>query len=81
VRTLLLEPGFDGGPAGRCPTCGLIVLEPAQACPADGSELEQVPHLAEAAVESALAQDAELIVVRHQPDLGAIGGIAALLRF
>ncbi len=80
VQTLLLEPGFDQR-ARRCPSCGLLVLEPAQSCPADGSELEQVPDLAEAAVESALAQDAELIVVRYHPDLGPMGGIGALLRF
>lgn len=80
VRTLLLEPGFDGT-AGRCPNCGLLILPPATRCPADDSELEQVEHLGEAVVEAALVQDADVMVVRRHPDLGRLGGIAALLRF
>jgi hypothetical protein len=32
-------------------------------------------------VEAALAQDAAVMVVRHHPDLGPLGGIGALLRF
>jgi peptide subunit release factor 1 (eRF1) len=79
VQTLLLAPDFDR-PGARCPSCGLL-LEGAGSCPADGSELEPVEHLREAVVEAALMQDAEVIVVRHHPDLGPFQGIAALLRF
>jgi hypothetical protein len=50
-------------------------------CPADGSSLEEVEHLREAAVEAAIEQDAEVMVVRHYPDLGPFQGIGALLRF
>jgi peptide chain release factor subunit 1 len=80
VQTLLLAPGFDRS-AGRCPTCGLLVLEENGPCPADGTPLERLEHLREAAVEAALAQDATVMVVSHHSDLGPFLGIAALLRF
>jgi hypothetical protein len=80
VEALLLEPGFDR-PGGRCPSCGLLTLERHGPCPADGTELEEVEHLREAAVEAAIAQDAEVMVVSRYPDLGPFQGIGALLRF
>jgi len=80
VATLLLEPRFDRS-AGRCSICGMLVLDSYGRCPADGSALALVEHLAEAAVEAALVQDAEVMLVRHHPDLGPLGGIGALLRF
>jgi peptide subunit release factor 1 (eRF1) len=80
VETLLLDEGFDAR-GGSCPTCGLLVAGPADRCPADGSELEPVERMREAIVEAAVAQDAEVIVVRHHPDLGPLGGVGAVLRF
>jgi peptide subunit release factor 1 (eRF1) len=80
VKTLLLEPGFDLR-GKRCPSCGLLLLDGDDACPADGSPLEEVDHLREAVVEAALTQDAGVVVVRSYPDLGPHRGIAALLRF
>lgn len=80
VARLLLEPGFDGT-ADRCSRCGLLVVDGDGSCPADGSELQPVEHLREAVVEAALAQDAEVTVVRHHDDLRQVGGIGALLRF
>lgn len=80
VEVLLLEPGFDR-PGGRCPACGLLLASLDAACPADGSTLEEVDHLREAAIEAAIEQDAEVMVVRHYPDLGPFRGIGALLRF
>jgi peptide chain release factor subunit 1 len=80
VQALLLAPGFDGA-VHQCPACGLLLLGADGSCPADGSELEQREHLREAAIEAALGQDAEVMVVRHHPDLGPFEGIAALLRF
>jgi hypothetical protein len=47
----------------------------------DGSELVEIDHLREAAIESALAQGADVFVVHHYPDLGPLQGIGALLRF
>ena len=80
VQTLLLEPGFDR-PGSRCQACGLLMLEPGERCPADGGPVEAVQHLREAAIESALAQGGDVMVVRHHPDLGPLQGIGALLRF
>jgi peptide subunit release factor 1 (eRF1) len=80
VETLLLAPDFDGR-AQRCPTCGLLTIDANGRCPADSTELEEVEHLREAAVEAALGQDADVMVVRHHPDLGPFQGVGALLRF
>jgi peptide chain release factor subunit 1 len=80
VETLLLETGFDRRGA-RCPLCGLLSLETHGPCPADGTEMDELEHLREAAVEAALAQDANIIVVSRYPDLGPFQGIGALLRF
>ena len=57
------------------------MLDPGDPCPADGFETDEVEHLREAAVEAALGQGAEVMVVRHYPDLGPLQGIGALLRF
>jgi peptide subunit release factor 1 (eRF1) len=83
VQTLLLEPGFDRR-GTRCQSCGLLMLEASGnggRCPADGGPLETLEHLREAAIEAALAQGAEVMVVRHHPDLGPFQGIGAILRF
>jgi peptide chain release factor subunit 1 len=80
VQTLLLAPDFDGR-GQRCPVCGLLAVDSDGQCPADGTALQEVEHLREAVVEAALAQDAEVMVVRHHPDLGPFQGIGAVLRF
>jgi peptide chain release factor subunit 1 len=80
VATLLLREGFDTTGA-RCAGCGLLVLGPDPQCPADGGELERLEHFAEAMVESALGQDAEVMFIRHHPDLDPVRGVGALLRF
>lgn len=80
VGMLLLEPRFQAS-GDRCPSCGLLVLNGDRRCTVDGTELEPVEHLREAAVEAAIAQDAEVILINHYPDLGPFQGIGALLRF
>lgn len=80
VETLLLEDGFDA-PGARCSECGLLVVGPDPKCPVDGGELERMDHFAEAMVEAALLQDADVMFVRRYPDLGPLRGVAALLRF
>lgn len=79
VQILLLSPTFDGR-ARRCPTCGMLVEEDTRRCPADGTNTEEVEHVREAAVEAAIAQDAEIMVMRHHDDQPR-HGIAAVLRF
>lgn len=78
VGTLLYDPQqpIEGA---RCPQCGLMQTE-AGTCPVDGTQLEQRDDLMEQAVHAALEQDAEVLTV-DTPDLGPVGGIAALLRF
>lgn len=81
VQTLLLSGDFQGQ-GGRCRNDGLLTAERDGNCPADGTELEPVSDLREAAVESALLQDAEILVVDEPPgELRRGRGIAALLRF
>ncbi|MGN6872900.1 MAG: baeRF10 domain-containing protein [Solirubrobacteraceae bacterium] len=82
VQTLLLEPGFDRR-GTRCQTCGLLMLNESGGgrCPADGGPLEELEHVREAAIEAALAQGADVMIVRHHPDLGPFQGIGAILRF
>jgi hypothetical protein len=52
-----------------------------ESCPVDGTALEARADIVEDAVRSAIAQDAEILVLRERPELGPLGGIAATLRF
>jgi len=79
VQTLLIDNRFAWTGA-RCLNCGLLSLEPGDGCPVDGARREPVD-LREAAVEAAVAQDAEVMVIAERPELGPFRGIAALLRF
>ena len=69
-------------PAGfACPACEHLAAS-AGACPLDGATLQPTRDVTESAVELALAQAAEVLIVRHLPErLLAHGSIAALLRF
>lgn len=80
VQTLVLDPAFDGR-GQRCPNCGLVVVEGDGECPSDGAALHPVEHLREAAVEAALVQDADVVVIQHLVDQAPFSGIGALLRF
>jgi peptide subunit release factor 1 (eRF1) len=80
VETLLYQEGLDRA-GGRCPQCGLLSVETSASCPVDGAALARVDPLREAALESALEQDAEIVIVHHHPDLGPLEGMAAILRF
>ena len=48
---------------------------------ATGDELQHRDDVVESAMERALEQSAEVVVVRHHDDLEAVGSIAAVLRF
>lgn len=81
VQTLLLSRGFAAS-GGRCPQDGLLTTSGEGNCPGDGTPLVPVADLREAAVQAAILQDAEVIVLDDpppgpEPD----GGIGALLRF
>jgi peptide subunit release factor 1 (eRF1) len=79
VEILLFDEGF-AVPGGACPACGWLGVS-LDHCPVDGTELEQRDDIVERAVEAALAQSAEVLVVRHHQDLGSLGSIGAVLRF
>jgi peptide subunit release factor 1 (eRF1) len=81
VEALIVEDGFSA-PGVECLRCGWIGPDATlEQCPADGDELEQREDIGEQAVERALMQDAEVMVLRDRPDLGPHRGIGAVLRF
>ena len=85
VERLVLDHNLQARGA-RCPGCGLLYPEGTTACPADGTELDPVRDLREAAVEAAVLQDAAVTVVGEGSDppppvLLRGGGVGALLRF
>lgn len=78
VQTLVLPHGL-ATPGFVCPSCGRLstVDEP---CPLDGAQPEPREDIIETAVAVALAQDAEVVLVRHELDELA-GRVAAIVRF
>jgi peptide chain release factor subunit 1 len=78
VETLLFTSG-QAVPGAFCPSCGLLSSVDGD-CPQDGARLERRDDVLEKAIEAAVAQDADVVPVTT-PDLGPVGGIAALLRF
>jgi peptide subunit release factor 1 (eRF1) len=79
VETLLVAGGFRA-PGVVCPQEGYLG-PPGGRCPVEGHTVENRDDIVESAVESAVAQSAEVIVVRHYDDLGPLGSIGAVLRF
>jgi peptide chain release factor subunit 1 len=74
VETLLIDDGFHA--AGRVDyAAGLLHAAGA------AEHGEPVDDIVEPAIEKALEQSAQTIVVRHHEDLATLGGIGALLRF
>jgi peptide chain release factor subunit 1 len=85
VKTLVLGIGFAAAGV-RCPSCGLLYPEGTDPCPADGTPVEPIGDLREAAVQAAVLQDATVFVIGEGSEIGPEpllrgGGIAALLRF
>jgi peptide subunit release factor 1 (eRF1) len=78
VEVLLLEPNVSRR-GWWDPTTGFLAAEPG-ASPTGGA-LEELDDVVEAATEKAVEQSAEILVLRDNADLGAHGGVAALLRF
>ncbi len=79
VATLVLDPGL-AAPGSRCPACGLLGLRLAE-CPADGTTMEQLENVAEAAVALAYEQAAEVVLPAPAPELTAVEGVGAITRF
>jgi peptide chain release factor subunit 1 len=82
VECLLLDEQFSAA-GTTCPSCGWLGPEGERTCPVDGTDLDRVDDLAEAAIELTLQQSAEIMAVRRRREEfeQRTGGIAALLRF
>jgi peptide chain release factor subunit 1 len=82
VDTLVVNERFSA-PGSCCPNCGWLGPGGEESCPVDGSELERLDDLTEAAIELTLQQSAEILPVRRRREelVERAGGIAALLRF
>jgi peptide chain release factor subunit 1 len=78
VEAILLQNGYRA-PGWATRNSDFLATEPGSS--PTGEELQKRDDVIEPALESALEQSAEVIVVRHHPDLQALGSIAAVLRF
>ncbi len=79
VETLVVDPQI-ASPGSRCPSCGLLGLNLAE-CPADGTTMEQLDNVIEAAVALAYEQAAEVVLPASAPQLTGVEGIGAVTRF
>ena len=79
VEVLLYEEGADTE-AHECPQCGRASLEAGE-CPLDAATFERRESGFDLAVQRTVANGGTLLAVRHQVDLGPVGGVGALLRF
>jgi peptide chain release factor subunit 1 len=78
VEALLVQQGFRA--EGYATTAAdFLSVEPGES--PTGEKLNRRDDVIEPALESALEQSAEVVVVRHHPDLEALGSIGAVLRF
>jgi peptide subunit release factor 1 (eRF1) len=73
VETLLIAENFRAG--------GRVDFEAGLLLPEEAGQGEPVADIIEPAIEKAIEQSANAIVVRHHDDLVPLGGIGALLRF
>jgi peptide subunit release factor 1 (eRF1) len=81
VEKLLINYGFDES-GTQCPQCGSLFADGVTTCPADETPTEKRDSVTESAIERALAQSAQVHVVRyHGQDIEPLGNIGAVLRF
>ena len=83
AEVLLLEPSYQAAGC-TCPQCGWVGPLDGGACPADGTPVDCRNDVIESAVELALVQKADVLVVRdedHRRELRSLGEIGAVLRF
>jgi peptide chain release factor subunit 1 len=78
VEGLLVKPGYRA-PGYASAAADFLSTEPGQS--PTGEELQEHDDVIEPALESALEQSAEVVVIRHHPDLEALGSIGAVLRY
>jgi peptide chain release factor subunit 1 len=78
VEALLVKDGFRA-PGFASAASDFLSAEPGTS--PVGEELQKRDDVIESALESALEQSAEVVVVRHHPDLDSLGSIGAVLRY
>jgi peptide chain release factor subunit 1 len=78
VQALLLQEGFR---AEGFASPGADFLSAEGGRSPRGEELQKRDDVVESALESALEQSAEVVVMRHHPDLESLGSIGAVLRY
>ena len=78
VEALLVADGFRAE-GYASPQADFLSTEPGQS--PTGEELQHRDDVIESAMERALEQSAEVVVVRHHPDMQALGPIGAVLRY
>jgi peptide subunit release factor 1 (eRF1) len=78
VEALLVADGFRAE-GYVSPHVDFLSAEPGRS--PTGDELQHRDDVVESAMERALEQSAEVVVVRHHPDLQAAGSIGAVLRY
>jgi len=79
VELLLYREGTAHG-ACRCPACGRLSVAGGK-CPLDGTELEHRDAGLDLAIHQTLAHGGSVWAVTTRPDLGAVQGVGALLRY
>jgi peptide chain release factor subunit 1 len=78
VEALLVQEGFRAK-GFASPSADFLSVEGGRS--PRGDELQKRDDVVESALESALEQSAEVVVVRHHPDLESLGSIGAVLRY
>ena len=81
VGKLFMNAGWNR-PGTQCPQCGSLFSASVESCPADGTPTEHRDGIAESVIERALAQSADVQVVRYfTDDLEEFNHIGAVLRY
>jgi peptide subunit release factor 1 (eRF1) len=80
VQTLLVGDHYVAQ-AVECTGCGHLDAHLVSACPVCGRDTREVVDVAEAILPWVIRHDVEMFYVKDDPELDAVGNIAALLRF
>jgi peptide subunit release factor 1 (eRF1) len=80
VQTLLLARNF-AEPAVQCSNCGHLDSHIVKNCAVCGHETVELEDASDALIRTAVRNGIEIIHIPDDPELGAAGGVAAVLRF
>jgi peptide subunit release factor 1 (eRF1) len=81
IEVLLVDRGFSA-PGVECPRCAWLGDDPdVTGCPVDGAGVQRRDDVVEAAIERAILQSADVLILRDRPELASHGHVAAILRF